>query len=72
MARREGLLDHIDFGEGRGRGAALEDGAVDVALSSTVLEEGDADLMLSEDRAGDAARWADRHHCPPDRHAVVG
>jgi SAM-dependent methyltransferase len=48
LARREGLLDHIDFGEGRAEALPLADGAVDVALSSTVFEEGDADLMLSQ------------------------
>ena len=48
LARREGLLDHIDFGEGRAEALPLANGAVDVALSSTVFEEGDADLMLSE------------------------
>ena len=48
LARREGLLDRIDFGEGRAEALPLADGAVDVALSSTVFEEGDADLMLSE------------------------
>jgi SAM-dependent methyltransferase len=48
LARREGLLDRIDFGEGRAEVLPLADGAVDVALSSTVFEEGDADLMLSE------------------------
>jgi SAM-dependent methyltransferase len=48
LAGREGLLDHIDFGEGRAEALPLPDGAVDVALSSTVFEEGDADLMLSE------------------------
>ena len=48
LARREGLLDYIDFGEGRAEALPLPDGAVDVALSSTVFEEGDADLMLSE------------------------
>ncbi len=48
LARREGLLDHVDFGEGRAEALPLADGAVDVALSSTVFEEGDADLMLSE------------------------
>src|SRR5438477_1308795 len=48
LARREGLLDHIDFGEGRAEALPLADGAVDVALSSTVFEEGDAELMLSE------------------------
>jgi ubiquinone/menaquinone biosynthesis C-methylase UbiE len=48
LARREGLLDRIDFGEGRAEALPLANGAVDVALSSTVFEEGDADLMLSE------------------------
>jgi SAM-dependent methyltransferase len=48
LARREGLLDRIDFGEGRAEALPLADGAVDVALSSTVFEEGDAELMLSE------------------------
>ena len=48
LARGEGLLDFIDFGEGQAEALPLPDGAVDVALSSTVFEEGDADLMLSE------------------------
>src|SRR3954452_24651272 len=48
LARREGLLDHIDFGDGRAEALPLPDGAVDAALSSTVFEEGDAELMLSE------------------------
>jgi SAM-dependent methyltransferase len=48
LARREGLLDYIDFGEGRAEELPLPDAAVDVALSSTVFEEGDAELMLSE------------------------
>src|SRR5207302_1030950 len=48
LSRREGLLDHIDFAEGRAETLPLPDGAVDVALSSTVFEEGDADRMLSE------------------------
>jgi SAM-dependent methyltransferase len=48
LARREGLLDYIDFGKGRAEALPLPDGAVDVALSSTVFEEGDAELMLSE------------------------
>jgi SAM-dependent methyltransferase len=42
------LLDDIDFGEGRGEALPLPDAAVDVALSSTVFEEGDADRMLAE------------------------
>ena len=48
LARRAGLLDLIDFGEGSGEALPLSDGAVDVALSSTVFEEGDADQMLAE------------------------
>jgi SAM-dependent methyltransferase len=48
LARREGLLDYIDFGKGRAEALPLPDGAVDVALSSTVFEEGNAELMLSE------------------------
>jgi SAM-dependent methyltransferase len=48
LARHAGLIDHIDFGEGRAEALPLADGAVDVALSSTVFEEGDADVMLSE------------------------
>jgi ubiquinone/menaquinone biosynthesis C-methylase UbiE len=48
LARSDGLLERIDFGEGRAEALSLPDGAVDVALSSTVFEEGDAELMLSE------------------------
>ena len=48
LARREGLIERIDFGEGRAEALPLAEGAVDVALSSTEFEEGDADLMLSE------------------------
>src|SRR5262249_61982370 len=46
LAWREGLLDRIDFGEGRAEALPLPDGAVDVALSSTVFEEGAAELIL--------------------------
>src|SRR5437764_13436690 len=38
LARHAGLLDRIDFGEGRAEALPLADGAVDVALSSTVFE----------------------------------
>jgi SAM-dependent methyltransferase len=48
LARRAGLLDLIDFGEARAEALPLPDDAVDVALSSTVFEEGDADRMLAE------------------------
>jgi SAM-dependent methyltransferase len=48
LARRAGLLDLIDYGEGRAEALPLPDGTVDVALSSTVFEEADADQMLAE------------------------
>ena len=48
LARRAGLADDIDFGEGRGEALPPPDAAVDVRLSSTVFEEGDADRMLAE------------------------
>jgi SAM-dependent methyltransferase len=48
LTRRAGLLDLVDFGEGRAEALPLADGAVDVALSSTVFEEGNAARMLSE------------------------
>jgi len=48
LARRSRLLDLIDFGEGRAEALPLPDAAVDVALSSTVFEEGDAEQMLAE------------------------
>jgi SAM-dependent methyltransferase len=48
LTQRAGLLDYIDFGEGRAEALPLPDGAVDVALSSTVFEEGEADRMLAE------------------------
>lgn len=48
LARRAGFLDFIDFGEGRAEALPVPDAAVDVALSSTVFEEGDAERMLAE------------------------
>ena len=48
LARSAGLLEYIDFGEGNAEALPLADGVVDVALSSTVFEEGDADQMLAE------------------------
>ena len=48
LAQREGLLARIDFGEGRAEALPLDDASVDVALSSTVFEEGDAGVMLAE------------------------
>jgi SAM-dependent methyltransferase len=38
----------ISFQEGRAEAIPLADGSVDVALSFTVMEEGDADRMLAE------------------------
>jgi SAM-dependent methyltransferase len=48
LARQEGHGDQIEFREGRAEALPLPDGSVDVALSSTVAEEGDADGMLAE------------------------
>jgi SAM-dependent methyltransferase len=48
LTERAGLLDRVDFAEGRAEALPLPDGAVDVALSSTVFEEGDADRMIAE------------------------
>jgi SAM-dependent methyltransferase len=48
LAKQAGLADRISFQEGHGEAIPLADGSVDVALSFTVMEEGDADRMLSE------------------------
>ncbi|HTV90368.1 MAG TPA: methyltransferase domain-containing protein [Stellaceae bacterium] len=48
LTGRAGLLEFVDFGEGRAESLPLADRAVDVALSSTVFEEGDAERMLAE------------------------
>jgi SAM-dependent methyltransferase len=48
LAKQAGLADRISFQEGRGEAIPLADGSVDIALSFTVMEEGDADRMLSE------------------------
>ena len=48
LARQSGLADRISFQRGHGEAIPLADGSVDVALSFTVMEEGDADRMLSE------------------------
>src|SRR4029077_20938976 len=48
LARQAGLADRISFKEGHAEAVPLTDGSVDVALSFTVMEEGDADRMLSE------------------------
>ncbi len=48
LTAQEGLADRIEFREGSGEALPLPDGFTEVALSSTVAEEGDAEKMLSE------------------------
>jgi SAM-dependent methyltransferase len=48
LAKQAGLADQIGFQEGHAEKIPLADSSVDVALSLTVMEEGDADRMLSE------------------------
>jgi SAM-dependent methyltransferase len=48
LARQAGLADRISFQEVNAEAIPLADDSVDVALSFTVMEEGDADRMLSE------------------------
>src|SRR5215472_9032507 len=48
LAKRAGLAEWIAFQEGHAEAIPLADDSVDVALSFTVMEEGDADRMLSE------------------------
>jgi len=48
LARREGFGDVIEFHEGRAEELPFSADSIDVALSCTVLEEGDADRMLAE------------------------
>jgi SAM-dependent methyltransferase len=48
LAMQEGLADIIEFREGDAEALPFADNHVDVALSLTVLEEGNADRMLEE------------------------
>ncbi|MBI4507821.1 MAG: methyltransferase domain-containing protein [Chloroflexi bacterium] len=48
FARQEGLAERITFHEGRAEALPFPDASFDVALSVTVLEEGDAERMLAE------------------------
>ena len=48
LAKQADLADQISFEEGHAEAIPLADSSVDVALSFTVMEEGDADRMLSE------------------------
>ena len=48
LAKEAGLADQIGFQEEHAEKIPLADSSVDVELSLTVMEEGDADRMLSE------------------------
>jgi ubiquinone/menaquinone biosynthesis C-methylase UbiE len=48
LAAKAGLADRISFTEGSAETIPLPANSVDVALSFTVMEEGDADRMLAE------------------------
>jgi SAM-dependent methyltransferase len=48
LAMQEGLADVIKFQEGDAEGLPFPDNHVDVAVSFTMLEEGNADRMLAE------------------------
>jgi len=48
LAQREGLAERMTFQEGSAEAIPLAADSVDVALSITVMEEGDADRMLAE------------------------
>jgi SAM-dependent methyltransferase len=48
LAKKEGLADLITFQEANAEALPFPDNHVDVALSFTVLEEGNADRMLAE------------------------
>jgi ubiquinone/menaquinone biosynthesis C-methylase UbiE len=48
LATRAGLAELMSFREGSAEAIPLADESVDVALSFTVMEEGDADRMLAE------------------------
>ena len=48
LAKRAGLAARMSFQEGSAEAIPLADESIDVALSFTVMEEGDADRMLAE------------------------
>jgi ubiquinone/menaquinone biosynthesis C-methylase UbiE len=48
LAKRAGLAERMSFQEGTAEAIPLDADSVDVALSFTVMEEGDADRMLAE------------------------
>jgi len=48
LARRDGLSDVVEFREGNAEALPFGDGAFDVTLSVTVIEEVDAERMMAE------------------------
>ena len=48
LAARAGLAERIEFRQGSAEALPLADASVDVALALTVMEEGDADRMMTE------------------------
>ena len=48
LSKQAGLADQITFQEGQAEALPLPENSVDVALSFTVMEEGNADRMLAE------------------------
>ena len=48
IARREGLAGMVTFHEGSAEALPFDEGSIDVAFSSTVIQRVNADLMLSE------------------------
>ncbi len=48
LAKQAGFSNEISFREGHAEAIPLPENSVDVALSFTVMEEGDADQMLAE------------------------
>jgi ubiquinone/menaquinone biosynthesis C-methylase UbiE len=81
LAKQAGLADTMTFQQGHAEAIPLAGSSVDVALSFTVMEEGDADRMLAElvrvtrpggriaviVRAGDLPPWANLPLSPATR-----
>ena len=71
LAAREGLAERIEFRQGSAEALPLADASVDVALSLTVMEEGDADRMMAELVRVTRPGGADRRNCALAGHVVV-
>jgi SAM-dependent methyltransferase len=71
LAKQAGLADQISFEEGHAEAIPLADSRVDVALSFTVMEEGDADWMLSELVRVTRPGGTHRRHRAFARHAAM-